>query len=293
MKRHGNLWPNVVSFEALLHAAEQARLGKRFRPAVMTFEFNLERELWRLHEELCFNLVADLRKRWDGVLWHNPDPTPTEQRVIAELTGRRFLYRRLGHDERPMRLERGAKVGEGRVVACEPNSVLAEKYLPQNLARNGFYHGVEICPKVIGNLDDRTVDFVLHEGDFATSSLERWAYAHRREAVRVPAITLDRHCADWPRLDLVKIDAEGAEALIWEGMQKTLRRFPHAAVVLELHLQRDPPQVTSFLRQLERDGFGLRYINYEGEVVATDSATVLANPQEHWTLWLLRGYITT
>ena len=53
---------------------------------------------------------------------------------------------------------------------------------------------------------------------------------------------LDRLCADWPRLDLVKIDAEGAEALVWEGMQGTLHRFPHAAVVLELHLQRDPPQ---------------------------------------------------
>ncbi|MDW8267044.1 MAG: FkbM family methyltransferase, partial [Gemmataceae bacterium] len=112
-------------------------------------------------------------------------------------------------------------------------------YLPQNLKLNGFYQGVEICPKVVGNLDDRTVDFVLHHGDFATSSLERWPYAHRAETVRVPAITLDRLCADWPRFDLVKIDAEGAECLVWEGMQQTLRRFPHAAVMMELHLQRD------------------------------------------------------
>jgi retron-type reverse transcriptase len=52
MKRHGDLWPNVISFKALLHAAEQARLGKRFRPAVAAFHFHLERELWRLHAEL-------------------------------------------------------------------------------------------------------------------------------------------------------------------------------------------------------------------------------------------------
>jgi FkbM family methyltransferase len=101
---------------------------------------------------------------------------------------------------------------EGRVVACEPNPLLAGTYLPQNLALNGFYHGVEICPKVIGNLDDQSVDFVLHHGDYATSSLERWAYGHRCGTVRAPAITLDQLCADWPRLDLVKIDAEGAEA---------------------------------------------------------------------------------
>jgi FkbM family methyltransferase len=182
----------------------------------------------------------------------------------------------------------GACGPEGRVVACEPNPLLAGTYLPQNLALNGFYHGVEICPKVIGNLDDRTVDFVLHDGDFATSSLERWAYAHRCGTVRAPAITLDRLCADWPRLDLVKIDAEGAEALVWEGMQKTLRRFPHAAVVLELHLQRDPPQVTSFLHQLERDGHSLCYLNYEGDIATTDAATIVANPHEHWMLWVQR-----
>jgi hypothetical protein len=70
------------------------------------------------NEELCFNLVADLRQRWDGVVWHNPDPTPEEQRIIDELTGRRFLYRRVGHDERPLRLERGAKVGDG-AADCE------------------------------------------------------------------------------------------------------------------------------------------------------------------------------
>jgi hypothetical protein len=37
MKRHGHLWDQVRSFEALLHAAEQARKGKRFRPAVAAF----------------------------------------------------------------------------------------------------------------------------------------------------------------------------------------------------------------------------------------------------------------
>ena len=37
MKRHGNLWEHVISFEALLRAAEQARKGKRFRPSVASF----------------------------------------------------------------------------------------------------------------------------------------------------------------------------------------------------------------------------------------------------------------
>src|SRR5262249_12912355 len=52
MKRHGDLWPQVISFEALLRAAEQACKGKRFRPGVAAFHFDLEPELWKRHEEL-------------------------------------------------------------------------------------------------------------------------------------------------------------------------------------------------------------------------------------------------
>jgi len=52
MKRHGNLWENLISFESLLYAAELARKRKRFRPAVASFHFDQERELCKLHEEL-------------------------------------------------------------------------------------------------------------------------------------------------------------------------------------------------------------------------------------------------
>jgi hypothetical protein len=39
MKRHGNLWQHVLSFAALLRAADNARRGKRCRPAVATSHF--------------------------------------------------------------------------------------------------------------------------------------------------------------------------------------------------------------------------------------------------------------
>jgi RNA-directed DNA polymerase len=52
MKRVGNLWPQVVSFENLLGAASDAARGKRSRPDVAWFLFNLEPELLRLRREL-------------------------------------------------------------------------------------------------------------------------------------------------------------------------------------------------------------------------------------------------
>ncbi|MFN4260813.1 MAG: hypothetical protein ACK4RK_16075 [Gemmataceae bacterium] len=54
-------------------------------------------------------------------------------------------------------------------------------------------------------------------------------------------------------------------------------------------LQRDPPQTVGFLHEIERAGYCLlRSINYEGEVAPVEADTILAQPQEHWTLWLQR-----
>jgi FkbM family methyltransferase len=175
---------------------------------------------------------------------------------------------------------------EGRVVACEPIPALAGDYLPRNLALNGFEKTVEVCPKAVSDADDRTVEFALNADDFASSSLEHWSETSSSEIIQVPTITIDRICADWPRLDLIKIDAEGAEGLIWNGMQKTLRQFPQAIVALELHWKRDPPQALALLHQIEAAGYLLRAINFEGEIVETDRESILSRSLEHWTLWL-------
>jgi len=53
MKTFKNLYPRICDFENLYAAYRQARRGKRGRPDVAAFEFNLELELPRLQEELA------------------------------------------------------------------------------------------------------------------------------------------------------------------------------------------------------------------------------------------------
>ena len=52
MKSHADLWPRVTSFENLWQAFRRARLGKRGRPDVAAFEFDLEWNLLGLQREL-------------------------------------------------------------------------------------------------------------------------------------------------------------------------------------------------------------------------------------------------
>ena len=52
MKRLGNLFPEIASFENLLAAAKDAAKGKRFRDPVFQFNFDLERNLFDLQRDL-------------------------------------------------------------------------------------------------------------------------------------------------------------------------------------------------------------------------------------------------
>ena len=52
MKRYGNLWPDIIDFENLLQASRQAQRGKRYRPNVLAFNYNLAQELLKLQKDL-------------------------------------------------------------------------------------------------------------------------------------------------------------------------------------------------------------------------------------------------
>ena len=52
MKRYGNLYPQISTFENLLVAARQAQRSKRYRSNVLAFNYNLEAELFQIQTEL-------------------------------------------------------------------------------------------------------------------------------------------------------------------------------------------------------------------------------------------------
>ncbi len=53
MKRLGNLWPKLISFDNLWLAWQRARRGKRRNPDVVHFELELERNLFTLQRKLA------------------------------------------------------------------------------------------------------------------------------------------------------------------------------------------------------------------------------------------------
>ena len=130
------------------------------------------------------------------------------------------------------------------------------------------------------------VDFYLHDRDFATASLEPWAHPHKTEAVRCPLTTIDELTRDWQRLDMVKIDAEGAELAVWRGMQETLKRFPGVVTIIELHFDRAVDEVEALLEEIQGSGPTIRRIAEDGRPVCVAPNEIHQAAGQHWTMWL-------
>jgi FkbM family methyltransferase len=174
---------------------------------------------------------------------------------------------------------------EGRVAPVEPTPRLAE-LLRQTLDVNGFPQ-VEVVQKAAANTNGKTLQLVVPARRSLNARLAEVA-GPTEEAVAVESVTIDALTQNWPRVDLIKIDVEGAEEDVWQGMAETLRANRGLCVILEFNAPRyeDP---RSFLRTIEQEGFALRYIDVDAEVKdVTVDRLLRENVGDDWMLYLVR-----
>jgi FkbM family methyltransferase len=174
----------------------------------------------------------------------------------------------------------------GHVLAIEPNPHLAEM-LQLTVEVNGFQGHTKVLQKAVSDTVSRQTDLVVprHRGLDATLCREATA---ADDVIEVETVTLDQLTADWPRVDLVKIDAEGAEESIWSGMRQTLERHQDITVIMEMQCARYAnPQ--AFVREILRQGFPLRHIDYDATIKNLTAEQILTDRQaEDWMLFLHR-----
>lgn len=174
---------------------------------------------------------------------------------------------------------------EGRVAPVEPTPRLAE-LLRQTLDVNGFPY-VEVLAKAASDSDGRTLQLVIPAHRSLNAHLAEVA-GPTDETVAVESVTIDSVTRDWPRVDLIKIDVEGAEESVWRGMEQTIAGNRDLIVVLELNVARyeDP---RGFLRTIESAGFALRYIDVDAEIKDVTVDRLLGeHVGDDWMLYLAR-----
>ena len=119
----------------------------------------------------------------------------------------------------------------GKVYTFEPEPS-NHKLLLGNIERNG-YTNIVAMRKGVSNFVG-TMPLFLTALDNGRHS----AYQHglpERGRITIETTTLDAflESVGWPRVDLVKVDVEGAEADVLEGMGKLLAHSPHLTLIVE------------------------------------------------------------
>jgi FkbM family methyltransferase len=119
----------------------------------------------------------------------------------------------------------------GHVYAFEPEPV-AFKYLQANILSSGLSWVIPHQGALADRPGSRLFVPSLLEGGFLASEIPG-----PREGVEVEADSLDHFFSEkgWPKVDLIKIDVEGAELSVLMGMKELVKRNPGVRVVMEFN----------------------------------------------------------
>jgi FkbM family methyltransferase len=129
---------------------------------------------------------------------------------------------------------------QGRMLAIEPNPDVA-RLLQANLDVNGYGTRSQVMAVALGDGHAASGFLAIPHGEPKNAALIPGAaaghFAGQAAVVEVPVLAFDSLAEAWPRIDIVKIDAEGAEDGILRGMAAMLRR-DRPLLVLEFNAAR-------------------------------------------------------
>lgn len=169
--------------------------------------------------------------------------------------------------------------------AFEPQPKLAKRIEASARLDNVSDHAFTVTAAAVG-AEKGELELVvpLHHGMNASIAKPSHSPHGEQESYLVPVLPLDT-VADWQknRPLLVKVDAEGAEPLVWQGMQRLFTRPEPTTVLLEYRWDRyDNP--LEFAQQLFAN-HRVAYVDYDSKEIPIDHPEQLAGREsEDWML---------
>lgn len=179
----------------------------------------------------------------------------------------------------------------GRVVAVEPNP-RAASLLRESVLLNGFAGHTNVAEIAVGppGMSESRLFVPISEPKNALL-VEQDGHVGG-DTLMVPVTTLDALTADYSRVDLVKIDAEGGEIGIVAGMQEMIKRHrPH--LVLEFNAARYT-DASAFLESLLAVYGEFFVIGFDGNAEPVSAAAILTTRVgEDWMIYFSHDSIAS
>jgi FkbM family methyltransferase len=168
----------------------------------------------------------------------------------------------------------------GRVVAIEPVPSTAA-YLNDTIQLNGYAGFTRVVEAAASEGQTREIHLVVPQREPKNATV---VAEPRADSIMVATCTIDDLAAEMDRVDLIKIDVEGAEIAVVAGMQQTIARH-RPSILLEYNAARyaDP---RGFLDSLLTTYGEVKSIGWNGIPVAISADTILSDRLgEDWLLF--------
>ena len=202
---------------------------------------------FQIYVRLNDNFIGATIERWKQY-------EPNVSQVVSGLLSRGATFIDVGANIGYFSLLAASRVGRaGKVFSFEPNPANCD-LLRMSAAANGFEDIISVRTAAVaeqkGQLQFTTPGIDSNGRVVNPAEADRGAV----ETSTVEAVTLDEMLADCRRVDVIKIDVEGAEARVWRGMQETVRRhkpvitFEFSPGLLRHTSEVDPAE---FLREVQ------------------------------------------
>jgi FkbM family methyltransferase len=151
---------------------------------------------------------------------------------------------------------------DGKVIAVEPNPPVAA-VMQKSLQLNGLTGLVQLEQVAAGAVNGGSCHLFVPDGEPKNAAIVGAEFVGAGgQTVEVPLRTIDAMCAGLDRVDLVKIDAEGAEIDVLSGMRQVIATHK-PKIVLEFNAARYA-NPTEFLDSLAPIYGRPRLIDYSG-----------------------------
>ena len=158
-----------------------------------------------------------------------------------------------------------AMQGDGKIIAFEPFQPTM-RMLEKSIWMNGFSSITEIHQAAVSNIIGRQKLFIgATSGHHSLFELES-SPNNSKDPVEVPLVRLDGTITSGQRVDLIKIDVEGAELEVIEGGASLIKVNPDIALIVEFgpsHLRRNGHTPTQWFNAFSQLGLKYRVINNE------------------------------
>ncbi len=227
--------------------------------SAVTRQFRTVRGVWRLSERLRHRFVGryaaksnpwvviddfegDLRLRVDrssmigSLIYWNGSFSPNELAVLRRILEPDMVFVDVGANQGELTVFAASRLPRGHVLAFEPLQSLHRQLL-ENIALNGFQNvtaqrmALSDRPGRMALYVDRGTTEGFNEG--TASFFSGGTRTSAEEVVEVATFDDMFERSGLRRLDVIKIDVEGAELFVLRGAERSLTHY-HPSIILEI-----------------------------------------------------------